>query len=74
MDGPCLGKTCRRGRTQNGRTKEDTAALERAMLDGQEAMGTVLASLGEMGLGQSTNKIGEKEERWKSVGSEEAAD
>ena len=49
--------------------KEETAAFERAMLDGQEAMGTALALLGEMGFGESTNETNGKKKMWKGVGS-----
>ena len=50
--------------------KEETAAFERAILEGPEAMVTALPMLGEMGLGGSTGKMSEKEDDWESVRSQ----
>ena len=51
--------------------KEEAVAFERVMLRGPEAMGTALVLLGEMGMGDSTNKTAEREggRMWKGVGS-----
>ena len=53
--------------------KEETAAFECAMMNGQEVMETALALLGEVGLGGWTNGTTEKVGIGKIVGSDETA-